>query len=85
MSMLNIPSFDDFLVEMGQERMLKWADEANASAATLNITIPLDQQSMTQFVTAITALNVKYMTAMLRDYHEWLIGQLGQRSLHLLK
>lgn len=85
MSKIVIPSFDDFLLEMGKDRMLEWADEANASAVYLDMPDLFDQATMTKFVTGITALNVKYMTAMLRDYHEWLTEQLGRRSLHLLK
>lgn len=85
MSKIQMPSFDDFLAEMGRDRMLQWADEANAAPIELDTPLPFDQQTMTKLVTGISALNVKYMIAMLRDYHEWMTEQLAQRSLHLLK
>lgn len=86
MSNLQVPGFDDFLLWAGPERMEQWAEDGNAALKTFNPLPPLlNQDGPSAFATALCAANQRMTIAMLRDYHEWLIAQLGQRSLHLLK
>lgn len=84
MSNIEIPSFDDFLSEMGEERRAEWMEEGNRAIEALPVHLPLTDKTAIEFVTAVTALNQRMTIAMLRDYHEWLIAQLSQRSVHLL-
>lgn len=85
MSRIQIPSFDDFIDSVGPERIEQWTEEANEAIAALNpIYPPLNQKTMNDFVTALSCMNQSMTMAMMRDYHEWLIGELSRKSLHLL-
>lgn len=84
MSRIEIPGFDEFLDDMGEDRCVQWAAEANRAVERLPVHLPLTGETANEFVMAVTALNQRMTIAMLRDYHEWLIAQLSQRSVHLL-
>ena len=86
MSALNIPSFDDFLAEMGEDRQREWGEEANAALEKLMpVSAPITAEGASEFATAMAAWNHRYFAAMLRDYHDWLAEQLARISLRLLK
>lgn len=85
MSKLQIPDFNQFLIDMGNERYEYWADAANKAVESFfPLQAPVFQSGADQFATALTALNQRLTIEMLRDYHEWLIEQLSKKSLHLL-
>lgn len=86
MSDMNMPSFDDFLAEMGEDRIAQWSDESlkdvhRRIGVSFDLADPDDAQ---RFVLATSVLSHQTTVRMLRDYHEWLIAQLGQRSIRLL-
>ena len=85
-SSLVMPSFDDFLHEMGHERIAKWADDSlkdvhREIGISFDLTNPDDAK---RFVSAMFALNQRTTILMLRDYHDWLTSKLAQRSVRLL-
>lgn len=82
---INIPSFDDFWDQLPAGRIEEWANEANASARDMMpIHPPIDQRSMSEFVTVLSAMNLSMTRSMMSDYHEWLIEELSKKSLRLL-
>lgn len=86
MSNIQIPSFDDFLDEMGEDRIAAWADEGNdAMQSFMPVRAPVTPEGASEFATALSAMNQRFAVAMLRDYHLWLVEQLSKVSLRLLK
>lgn len=82
---LEIPSFDVFLAEMGEEGVMRWAATANAAVQYLSpVPAPVTQEGVNAFITAMAAYSHQLSIEMLRDYHAWLSEQLAQRSLRLL-
>ena len=85
MSKMILPSFDDFLLDMGEDRIAQWANDANdAIAELMPVKVPITAEAANEFANSLTVLNQQITLAMLRDYHEWLIEQLSKKSLHLL-
>ena len=86
MGEMDIPSFADFLDEMGEERAQKWIVEAERHAQR-EIGIGYDlanPDDAKRFVSAIFAMNQRATILMLQDYHEWLCKQFGSRALRLI-
>ena len=86
MGELDIPSFADFIRDMGEERIAEWVDNAQKSVQreigfSFDLTNPDDAK---RFVMAMFSLNQRATMQMLGDYHAWLCKQLSQRSLRLL-
>ena len=79
---MEIPSFDEFLLEMGEDRIAGWTKDVNE--AQFRIELPLTPFNIQNFYTSILSSSAMIAKAMLRDYHEWLIKQLEQNSLRLL-
>lgn len=77
MSKLNMPTFDDFMAEMSPDREQAWAD---AAAQTLAANLETYNQT-----TAIIAASRRLTLEMMRDYHQWLVGNLQQVSLYLVR
>ena len=67
---------------MGEYRIAGWTKDVND--AHFKIELPLTPFNVQGFYTTMLCSSVMVAKAMLRDYHEWLIGQLEQNSLRLL-
>lgn len=79
---MNIPSFDDFLAQVSNERMIEWAESANRQIPFIpNINT---QEGAQRFFQHSVQSSMHITIAMMRDYHEWLIAELSKKSLHLL-
>ena len=76
------PSFDDFLSEMGEDRIFHWSD--GISEANLKLVPPITPENMQSFSSSVIAGSQLVAIAMMRDYHEWLIEQLKRKSLRLV-
>ena len=86
MSQTEMPSFDAFLADMGQDRMREWCSESLKDVQR-EIGISFDFRNpddLQRFVSAMMSLNLNTSVRMLRDYHSWLTDSLSQRSLRLL-
>ena len=79
-------SFDDFLADMGTERVLSWHDDALRDVRReIGFAFDLaNSEDAQRFFTAVIATNQRATMLMLRDYHDWLYKQLDQRSLRLI-
>ena len=85
MKRIDIPGFDAFLSDMGEDRIVEWTDIANESVRhQVPVRPPLTNESASEFATAVCSLSQRIAVEMLRDYHEWLIEKLSQKSVHLL-
>lgn len=85
MGNLRMPSFDEFLECMGEDKIAEWFESANDIPETMKIVDPLvDSMSVNRYTNALCAMSYKITVAMMKDYHAWLTEQLSQRSLHLL-
>ena len=82
MKRIDIPSFDDFLADMGEDGVKRWSDAIDG--------LPLGEKSdsledwlKTYSMNIIKASHL-FSVEMLRDYHEWLIDKLSAKSVRLL-
>lgn len=81
--MLKIPSFDDFLAEMGNEKSTEWC----MSVDGLKICDRFPPQTVgdvQQMAAALLSASHDMTIAMLRDYHAWLVKQFSSKSVHLV-
>ena len=86
MSNHKLPRFDDFLSDMGDDRVMSWHEDALRTVPleigfSFDITNPDDSK---RFVSALAAFNQRTTVLMLRDYHDWLCTQLENSSLRLI-
>lgn len=79
---MNFPSFDDFLLEMGPERVAQWSDTVNDIAP--EVTLPLTPFNIQKFYSSFMLASAVMSKAMMRDYHEWLIKELEKHSVRLI-
>ena len=77
-----LPSFDDFLYDMGQERISHWVDAANN--AEIKMAVPMTPDATQQLATSIVTASQLITLEMMRDYHEWLQEQLKRKSVRLV-
>lgn len=68
---MDFPSFDDFLLSVGEDKVIHWVD--NANKAGLKFTLPLSQENSGEFATSIISASMLTVQSMMRDYHDWLI------------
>lgn len=80
--MLTIPSFDDFLADMG-EKKTEWYMAVDGKKLCDNYP-PRTAQEVQKMAAALISASHDVTVAMLRDYHEWLVKQLASKSVHLV-
>ena len=72
---MRIPSFDDFVAATGVEGAASWADAVNRSA--FSFPLPTDPETAIQFANTLLTASSTMAMMMLRDYHDWLSGELS--------
>lgn len=80
--MLNIPSFDDFLADMGEKKN-EWYMSIDGLKLCDNYP-PQTVQELQEMAARLISASHDLTIAMLRDYHEWLVKQLASKSVHLI-
>lgn len=79
---IDIPDFDSFLEDMGSEGYERWGEAVDGMPLlTSDGTL---EERIEEFSLNIIRVSHQFSVAMLRDYHEWLIDKLSQRSVHIL-
>ena len=81
--MFKIPSFDDFLADVGEEKMIKWY--MTVDGIKLCDSFPKTAEDIQQMASVLLSASHDITLAMMRDYHEWLVQQLSAKSVHLVK
>lgn len=82
-NVFRIPSFDDFLATIGEERSSEWF--MSVHGMKLCDSPPVTPGDYQQFASTVLAASYEITAAMMRDYHEWLVQQLSSKSIHLVK
>lgn len=82
--MSDFPSFDAFMSQYSPYGMKRWTDGVNEIARSFPVQFPLTENSLQSLTLALAAMNAKVTLNILRDYHEWLRGELERKSLRLL-
>lgn len=80
--MLKIPSFDDFLADVSDEKKTGWF--MSVDGLRLCDSLPQSASDFRQFAAALLSASHDISLAMMRDYHEWLVQQLSAKSVHLM-
>lgn len=73
------PTFDDFLSDMGTERMDEWGKAAVGTG--LSVKFPITEENFEEFVSSMVAASHLVCCDMMRDYHRWLISKFDQAWL----
>lgn len=81
--MFKIPSFDDFLADIGSEKMSSWF--MSVDGVRLCDSFPETAADLQQMASVLLSASHDITLAMMRDYHEWLVRQLSAKSVHLVK
>ena len=81
--MLKIPSFDDFLAEMGSEKSIEWCMSVDGLGICDRFP-PQTVGDVQQMAAALLSASHDMTVAMLRDYHAWLVKQFSSKSVHLV-
>lgn len=80
---MDLPSFEDFLLDMGEEKIEQWVNNINKEK--LEVSLPLTAFNVQSFIQTIVTASLTMSCGMMSDYHQWLCKQLAQRSFHLVK
>ncbi len=81
--MLKIPSFDDFLAEMGSEKSIEWCMSVDGLRLCSHYP-PRTTEEVQEMAAALLSASHDMTVAMLRDYHAWLVKQFSSKSVHLV-
>lgn len=77
---MKFPSFEEFEDTLTLSQVEAWSDAANS--AKINITYPLNENNINEFITSLSSTNLIICKAMLQDYHSWLSERLDRCFSH---
>lgn len=80
--MLTIPSFDSFLADMDNKKD-EWYMVVDGLKLCDNYP-PRTVSEVQEMAARLISASHDVTVAMLRDYHEWLVRQLSEKSVHLV-
>lgn len=77
-----LPSFDDFLADMGETGRNRWFKAVND--AQIDLVAPTTPDTLQSFTNSILKAAVLLNVEMMRDYHSWLEKELAKKSVRLI-
>ena len=65
-----VKDFSEFAKTLTEEKICEIAERVNVSG--ISVTLPITESNVADFMTNVTATNLKFTVELLRLYHEWL-------------